>query len=1859
MTTSLAEQLQRLAVPQTTVFKRDKKRASLLFDPREAAGLKRETVFQIGLEGLEELISKNEIFDQFKNTLFHLTSKDFERSVQSTDANQRLDNNIRKFLLLLSPYFLLNCTHKALEWLINRYLIHEYNREDLLMLILPYHESNIFIRVVQLLQFKDTRDNFYFLKVLQKPGVHLPKQSLLNHASSDNSFLKLVGKYIKLLIKHHEKPNILTVPFNFYCSVFAGVIEYSQEITEDQVSQMLPLLLNGLNSSIPDFCAASYVVTARLVAKITLSNALLDKFVEKISEGNIPQLRTEMSLVLLVLYQSQTQYHDIPSTAVTNLSEKEWLPKVLQHLNSTGSYVLPFLETLVKRCTEEGTINNVKLARNLVDNCLEQIKLEDLYIGKFLISILDSIKSKMPYSEEAKNWLTVTVQTLERQYPNAFDKEVYQILCSRQNKRELKRRKCLLKVLKNTMAYKGKFEVLDKLYHPSSQLRKNAVRYLNEIYSTLKETDKELITNSLVDRLNDENVQVVYETLLLLQKITILDINSFINTLKNLLNKCLGDKEKWEKVYTLLIDMLCSNSNSEDWEVFLIVFPALLPNSSEEFIFAKRIINTDFLSSNMLVKNSVKQLQNASDAADFVKILFKCLQENSNLSVVKKILDVLKSTPIKQKHDYHKYVASLLLSNTLPNNASTDISATILEVLESYYTIRNKKEIEENTSTKKLFNNVYLECIGLINAKTKVSDINLAYVFGILKEDSNIKEFVYAEELTTIYLLLLLADTEESIRKLAFDIIDLFIGVSTRKSESYICLLKELNKRREEILIDSDQVSLIMFNILDISHTKGKRNVNELNAIRNYLINTSCNDDIPIYLKAGILRLLTHVTTFDILERTAKLALDILQENTETIEEYQAMIIENVVSRIDAKVIGKLKLGTNTWRFIEHAIKADKTIIINKAGDKICLAAFILNQCEKEIFDVLGEDVIKHLLDIIVEISSTTQNPEVLPAANTLDWKKGISVLEFIQDKKKLRNASCLLSVLFEILKKCLEFDEQTVVEYPKQLILSLMLDCCLKLEDEKLPVNMFNIELIVQCIRASHNPQTHHHALLLLAHTANLVPTQVLHHMMAIFTFMGSSVLRHDDAYSFQIITKIVDTIIPILITDNCINNIAKVLRVFVDAILDVPEHRRLPLYKQLLERLEVKENLYLFLLLVFEAQILHNSQEKHAKENSAKRLDIAANLCREFSPDIVIFSCNKLIKYLLQLPEEKDEILEHNDNSDNFTITIHTPKDFRHLKYILLKFTANLLASQEFVNQVAVLNSKQELELEDLFKETIINILQYIQKTSKVAEKAANTPQAHYWKIVLHHSYDILDSVNALITPQMFILVTKGLMVHNLGTVRRRVLELLNNKLQYNTDFFSNYDNIEMYALIPPIISIIEGIDDHIEPEQEMIIQTALLSLKLLTKSLAPEDPQKFVQILEFVTNLINSGKAQNNVLASILLCLAELCINLRAHAIAGLASFMPSVIKILKQQKHEEVPSVLLRSTITVIEKILDSMPLFLSPYLVKLLVEISVLICKWGCDDQKVQPFVSKLTCIKQKLGSMIPLRVLIPAVELCYNKLVEKKMFGAISALMDILAENLSNLKGPEINSNLPELTNFFLHALKFRSEGSVSLQEANAVEGHVVQALTNLILKLSESTFRPLYYKLFDWAIRSEINNEHACNKVKTEDLYFDDANKNILLLEYILQTLNAVFMYDNQKFINKERFDVLMQTLVDQLENTLGGIETFVKRNEELLTPCLVSFALATADDALWKQMNYQILLKMRHNVPQNRLVALHTLTELVKKLGEDFLPLLPETIPFLAELLEDEEENVEKACQKAVQEMERVLGEPLQKYF
>lgn len=119
-----------------------------------------------------------------------------------------------------------------------------------------------------------------------------------------------------------------------------------------------------------------------------------------------------------------------------------------------------------------------------------------------------------------------------------------------------------------------------------------------------------------------------------------------------------------------------------------------------------------------------------------------------------------------------------------------------------------------------------------------------------------------------------------------------------------------------------------------------------------------------------------------------------------------------------------------------------------------------------------------------------------------------------------------------------------------------------------------------------------------------------------------------------------------------------------------------------------------------------------------------------------------------------------------------------------------------------------------------------------------------------------------------------------------------------------------------------------------------------------------------------------------------------------------------------------------------------------------------------------------------------MRVLLPAVNKTYDVLLKKKTYHCIAPLMSVLAESFGSIQPSDLNAAIPDLVTFFLKVLQFREEvtvsvgemevdGEATLADVATVEENASKALVALVLKLSEATFRPLYYRLYDWAARN------------------------------------------------------------------------------------------------------------------------------------------------------------------------------------
>ncbi|XP_015171671.1 PREDICTED: HEAT repeat-containing protein 1 isoform X2 [Polistes dominula] len=2060
MATSLAEQLKKLRVPQTTLLLQERKRFSLLFDPKEAASLEKETVLSIGQSGLDELIKLTNLFIEFKDNLFAQSSINFERSIYDANVNKKLDNGIEKFLILLSPYFLLNAAHKALEWLIYRFRIHQYNKDQFLLLILPYHETRIFARALQLVDLTESNDKWRWLKPLQRPGIPLSSGTLINQVSTENGLLKMICTHVSTATKiYGEQATALNTLYSFYTTVLIGAISILPTIKEVQYGYMLPTLLKGLSSEIPDFASSSYMILSKLLTKVKLKDDIMEKLLLKIFKK--PCLGKEAVLFLLFLFDSAfcrlTYLH---GSVVHKLANLSWFTETIVKLQSTGINVTRLIIPLIETACHEILMNptETQLIQNLVNDIISSLKLEDSAVDVLLPSILKKNFSENEVSREYKDFLIHLYRSLERKYPERFDNYLKKLI--KYNERD------------NTCKEELRFlpswpfgahdaheavKILIRLVHASSEYRIIALEALANDDVIIPESLQEIFRNTLKARFSDNEINVIRTLLSFpVKRLTkLLSTDIIVDELIILLSTCHNDSRQiLAKPALKILLELCDDS--DDTSIFIITLPYLFPNKEKDVEVAMEILLSNFAKNNnymQAVKNAVGRSPTAEmiTSAVFTNILeAKLLPPTENIlnamkqqishgdavsvffnmillgSVCRVPVGSLKpelarevielATEMLRKYPQKKLLPNcnnltrsdiqsaleLTSKDILPLQVGTyvyemvhrrldfksysqldfdndsDRSHLILRLLEIFFEGMSNKYHSKHYSRclQIFFQRHFTTMKDLIRfiSQLFIKPVNVQMSFHCLQilsiflEESQTMKLALQDNVFLTNLLLSLAREHNECRVMAINILKKLTQTFNLTMEPFSVFLQELVKRSTEISMDPNQLSLYLYLLLspdpDVNSQFKSDKREKLQNVQKKLFEIIVDPVTPMYVKSQLLNILIHVNGPEILKDLATLGLDLLEKlSKDTKQESVGNALNNILQRFNA-VTTKALTDEKVWKLFEMSISNYEnviqvndifyppSVILLKQIDLLFFESVgkVSNQMQGKILGILLDiatdcdvsNVISNVDKAVRRISmhaqliidelqnmktfnETTnendQNPvrarrlskrHTIPnpmMINSRNWKRGVILLEFVQCAENIQQKELLYPILFDLLKTCLSFEEQSPIEYTNQLILSNIYQLLI----EKLPIRdgYLQVDLIAQCIRKSRNPQTHYHALLVLVELLKIVDVKfAFHTIMPIFTFMGSSVVRQDDAYSIQIIIKTLETVIPIVNVENNEIHVCEILRTFIVSLPDIPEHRRTPLFVKLLQLLD--NYLHLYYLLTFESFVLSKSRAVN-DQTPSQRLEFALNISKEFEPKRLLQVCVKLTQFLKDLPidieeekHQKEAILSY-PYKHIFDITKNTPKHLRHYKFVLVQFLRNLLSSTDFISRFAGYSSKEVDEMRPYYDVLIIELLLLIHTTSKTADLYLyhGKPIVKYWKVLLHHLYDVLDLVNNLLPNNIFLLSVNKLLNHELLTVKKKALELLNARLQQKK--FNEEDHVNLLELTCSLSNIIDINVKSENQEGEIVQQTVLITFKLLAKILANKHPMIFKHILDLTTEVLKTRNGP--ILGSAALCVGELCSCLRTHAIQSLNKFIPALISLIETYCHEEIPDVVTISIISAFQKIVESVGNFLSHYLDQILYELTRLNSFYtDTDHPKIGVVVSRLKSITQKLASYVPLRVLLPAINKTYDKLYKRNSYKCIPPLLNILSESFVSIPSADLTAAIPDLTSFFLKVFQFREDivssddlmkidGVDLFKNIQIVEENAGKALVALVLKLSEATFRPLYYRFYDWATRNSdhkernitffrlsaniaeclkslfvlfagnflqhaahllTNNNQFVSQESNEYTLTEESNR-IELVESILLTLHRVFTFDANNFVNQERFDTLAQPIVDQLENTMGTKEEYIKRANDLIVPCIASFASAIPDDSLHKLLVYQVLLKTRHAKAYVRSAALNALIEIARKLGEDFMPLLPETVPFLAEMLEDEDEATEKCAQNAVRTLEEILGEPLQQYF
>ena len=335
-------------------------------------------------------------------------------------------------------------------------------------------------------------------------------------------------------------------------------------------------------------------------------------------------------------------------------------------------------------------------------------------------------------------------------------------------------------------------------------------------------------------------------------------------------------------------------------------------------------------------------------------------------------------------------------------------------------------------------------------------------------------------------------------------------------------------------------------------------------------------------------------------------------------------------------------------------------------------------------------------------------------------------------------------------------------------------------------------------------------------------------------------------------------------------------------------------------------------------------------------------------------------------------------------------------------------------------------------------------------------------------------------------------------------------------------------------------------------------------------------------------------------------------------------------------------------------------------------------------------VAKAAAIREDIATLVPTRIFLTSLYSVYRKATAAGLgadVGAMSRFLGMASRAVAALDRSAVQQQHKQLFAFLLEALDARSamaadaeakeakrvdgrgveEEATTTTALNALEDAALDCVKELVLKLSDSAFRPMFAKLLSWATGVASTPARLLTLYRLVNLLTDTLQRFFVpyfaalvegcvgllqggaaevcstsaetgrLTASVLDALRKAFLYDRNNLVNDTRYRMLMPAIVDQLSPAPGadvsghaGAEAHLTRVRAVVVPCITQLAVAAGEEKLWKPMNDLILMQTRHPAPAVRRGGLIALKALHERLGEELLSLLTDTVPFLAELLE-----------------------------
>lgn len=109
-----------------------------------------------------------------------------------------------RFLLFLSPHFLKKAAHKVMEWMVRKWRVNESYVDQLMVAILPYHDTVPFVRMVQIVYFTDGCRWAFLRERVKQGGSTVSRTLLAQRCAVDGSITSMLFGGFASLCDHMD-----------------------------------------------------------------------------------------------------------------------------------------------------------------------------------------------------------------------------------------------------------------------------------------------------------------------------------------------------------------------------------------------------------------------------------------------------------------------------------------------------------------------------------------------------------------------------------------------------------------------------------------------------------------------------------------------------------------------------------------------------------------------------------------------------------------------------------------------------------------------------------------------------------------------------------------------------------------------------------------------------------------------------------------------------------------------------------------------------------------------------------------------------------------------------------------------------------------------------------------------------------------------------------------------------------------------------------------------------------------------------------------------------------------------------------------------------------------------------------------------------------------------------------------------------------------------------------------------------------------------------------------------------------------------------------------------------------------------